>query len=70
MAKYKWVKVNHTLHGVMHHSTDLIALNDGYALGNLPGEGLEATNKFIRRFLEILARKTFPVEQLTDVMSR
>ena len=70
IAKYKWVKVNHTLHGVLHHSADLIALNGGYALSSLSEEGLEATNKFIRRFLEILARKTSPVEQLTDVMAR
>ena len=64
------MKVNHTLHGLLHQSPELIALNDGYALGFLSEEGLEATNKFIRRYLELLPRKTSPVDQMTDVMSR
>ena len=70
IASYKWMKINHTLHGLLHHSSELISLNDGYALGALSEEGLEATNKFIRRYLELLSRKTSPVDQLTDVMSR
>ena len=41
---FKWVKMNYTLHGV-HHSTELIGLNDGYSLGSLSEEGLEAANK-------------------------
>ena len=63
------MKVNHTLHGLIYHSGELIAHNDGYALGALSEEGLEATNKFIRRFLELLSQKTSPIDQLT-VMSR
>ena len=39
-------------------------------LDSLSEEGLEVTNKFIRRYLELLSRKTCPVEQLTDVLSR
>ena len=30
---------------VSHHSTELIGLNDGYSLGSLSEEGLEAANK-------------------------
>ena len=30
---FKWANINYTLHGVLHHSTELIALNDGYSLG-------------------------------------
>ena len=63
------MKINHTLHGLLHHSSELIALNDGYALGALSEEGLEATNKSIRQFLDLLSRKMSPVDQMTDVMS-
>ena len=29
---FKWVQINYTLHGVLHHSVELIRLNDGYSL--------------------------------------
>ena len=64
------MKINYTLHGVIHHSVQLIALNECYGLGNLSEEGLEANNKYIQRFSELLARKTSQVKQLTDVMGR
>ena len=67
---YPWAMVNHTLHGLLHHSAELIQLNNGYGLGLLSEEGLEATNKHIRRYLELLSRKTCPIQQLTDVMHR
>ena len=67
VASYRWVKINHTLHGLIHHSAELIVRNDGFALGSLSEEGLEATNKFIRQFLELQLRKTCPVDQLSDV---
>ena len=63
-------QINHTLHGVLHHSADLITLNDGYGQGNLSEEGLEANNKDIRNYLKLLSRKTAHLEQLIDVMSR
>ena len=28
---FKWVQINYTLHGVLHHSVELIRLNDGYS---------------------------------------
>ena len=67
---FKWVKINYTLHGVLHHSTELIGLNDGYSLGSLNEEGLEAANKHIRVYLETHARKTTNHDQIFDVMSR
>ena len=67
---FPWVKINHTLHGTLHHSVELISLNDGYGLCNLSEEGLEANNKDIRNYLQFLSRKISPVDQLTDVMSR
>ena len=41
---FPWVSVNHTLHGLIHHSTELISINDSYALGSLSDECLEAKN--------------------------
>ena len=67
---FPWVTLNHTLHGTLHHSLELISLNDGYGLGNLSEECLEANNKDIRNYLQFLSRKISPVDQLTDVMSR
>ena len=68
--KYPWVKINHTRHGVLHHSYELVERNDGYGLGSLSEEALESTNKHIRRYLETLSRKTSPVDQMSDVMNR
>ena len=67
---FPWVKINHTLHGTLHHSVELISLNDGYGLGNLSEECLEANNKDIRNYLQFLSLKISPVDQLTDVMTR
>ena len=67
---FKWVQINYTLHGVLHHSAELIRLNDGYSLGSLSEEGLEAANKHIRVYLETHARKTANHDQIYDVMSR
>ena len=67
---FPWVLLNHTLHGTMHHSTELISLNDGYGLGSLSEECLESNNKDIRNYLQFLSRKTDPIDQLTDVMAR
>ena len=57
---FKWVKINYTLHGV----------HDGYSLGSLNEEGLEAANKHICVYLETHARKTSNHDQIFDVMSR
>ena len=67
---FPWVKINHTLHQTLHHSLELISLNDGHGLGNLSEVCLEANSKDIRNYLQFLSRKTSPVDQFTDVMSR
>ena len=66
---FKWVKINDTLHGVLHHSTELIGLNDWYSLGSLSEEGLEAVNKHIHVYLKTNTRKTTNHDQIFDVMS-
>ena len=40
--KFMWVQINFTLHGVLHHSCELIIMNEGIGLGALSEEGLEA----------------------------
>ena len=67
---FPWVLINHTLHGTLQHSAELITLNDGYGLGSLSEECLESNNKDIRNYLQFLSRKISPVAQMTDVMSR
>ncbi len=65
-----WVLLNHTLHGALQHSSELIGRNDGYGLGAFSEEGLEANNKDIREFLKTKSRKCDPFDQLSDVMHR
>ena len=67
---WPWAKINHTLHGVLHHAPELIQCNEGFGLGALSEEGLESTNKHVRRYLEVLARKTSSTDELSDVFSR
>ena len=69
-TKLDWVKINWTLHGVLHHSCELIEVNDKCGLGMLSEEALESNNKYIRKFLEDFSRKMCSVKQLTDVMNR
>ena len=68
--KLPWVNINWTVHGLFHHSTQLIHMNGGWSIGELPEEPLEANNKFVRRYLNQFARTTAPIEQFTDVMNR
>ena len=45
-------------------------LNEGRGLGDLSEEALEANNKYVRRYLELLSRKASLNQQLEDVMGR
>ena len=67
--KLPWVFINFTLHGVLHHSTELIYINNGWSIVTLSEEPLESNNKFVR-FLQQFARTTSPILQLTDAMSK
>ena len=67
---FPWARLNHTLHGAVHHSSELMMANDGYGLGSLSEEGLESNNKDIQNYLEKLSRKTSQIDQLTDIMCR
>ena len=67
-TKLPWADISWTLHGVLHHSAELIYLNEGWSLGALSEEPLESNNKFVRLYLEQYPRKSSPYLQLTDTM--
>ena len=52
VSAFPWARMNHTLHGTVQHSAEIIELNDSFGLGALSEEGLEANNKDIRKFLD------------------
>ncbi len=67
---FPWCKLNHTLHGTIQHSAELIRMNGGESLGWYSEEGLEANNKDIRNYLEHLSRKCDSNKQIEDVHHR
>ena len=67
---FPWAQINHTLHGSVQHSVELIKLNGNTALGAYSEEAIEATNKDVRNFLRDLSRKCDPLLQMEDVMAR
>ena len=69
-TNFKWALLNHTLHGTIQHSAELIELNGGESLGWYSEEGLEANNKDIRNYLERLSRKCDNNKQIEDVHHR
>ena len=62
--KFPWARINHMLLPLIHHSADLIFLNNGISLGSLSEEALESNNKFIRRFNQTHSRQNSPLNQL------
>ena len=68
--KLPWVSLNYTLHGLLHHSVELIKMNNNLSIGTLSEEALESNNKFVRRYLDQFSRKINPTDQLKDAMSR
>lgn len=67
---FPWAFLNHTLHGTVQHSAELIEMNGGESLGWYSEEGLEANNKDIRKYLERLSRKCDNNKQIEDVHHR
>ena len=67
---FPWANLNHTLHGTIQHSPELIKMNGGESLGWFSEEGLEANNKDIQNYLEHLSRKCDGNKQIEDVHHR
>ena len=59
-----------TIHKLLGHSWELIAMNGNYGLGTLSEGGIEASNKFLRRYRIQLARKRSQHDNLTDCARR
>ena len=62
--------LNHTPHGAIQHSCELIQMKGGRSLGGYSEEGLEANNKDVKHFLEHLSRKSDSNKKLEDVHHR
>ena len=69
-SKGPWIFLSPTVHGLLHHASELIESNDGFGLQEYSESGLEANNKFLRFYRTFLARKNGQVQNLTDVFNR
>ncbi len=67
VESFPWATVPQSLHRILAHCAERIRMNDGFGLGSLSEEGLEATHKLVRRFRAILSRKTCLQDNLQDV---
>ncbi|KAI6653775.1 hypothetical protein LOD99_3279 [Oopsacas minuta] len=71
LCAFPWANVSPTLHKLLTHAPEIIStFNDGHGQENLSEEGLEASNKYIRRYRDRLARKFSFEENLKDVFVR
>ena len=71
LDNYPWPNVTPTLHKVLGHSVELMTrYNEGRGMKALSEEGLESCNKHIRRYREMLARKTNYKDNIQDVSVR
>ena len=66
----EWATVPGVVHHLLAHSAERIRLNEGMGLGEWSEEALEACNKIVRRFRQMLARKTNLKDNFTDVIKR
>ena len=58
-----------SIHRLLAHSAERIQVNEGYGLGKLSEESLEAQHKLLRTAREILARKSSLFNNLYDVLT-
>ena len=64
------VKMSPSVHKLLGHTWDLIALNDNFALGTVSEGGIEACNKLLRKYRISLSRKTNQQDNLHDCAKR
>ena len=67
LTYFNWVHIPGSIHRLLGHSAERIHSNRNYGLGNLSEEGLESTNKMVRRFRQHGARNQGIKECLIDV---
>ena len=66
---FPWCAVSPSVHRILAHSWEVIQLNDGFGLGNLSEEGLEALNKYVRSMRETGARKDCTLNNFRDTFN-
>ena len=66
---FDWLHIPGSIHRLLGHCAERIHANGDYGLGTLSEEGLESSNKMIRRFRDLGARKIGLRENLIDVFS-
>ena len=66
---FPWISVSTSIHRLLGHSAERIRLNQGFGLGLVSEEGLEAIHKLVRRFRELGARKTSLEDNIQDVFT-
>ena len=64
------VKISPSVHKLLGHTWDLIALNDNHGLGTVSEGGIKACNKLLRRYRTRLSRKRSQHENLQDCAKR
>ena len=65
-----WIYLSPTVHGLLHHSWEVIQANGNFGLQEYSESALEGNMKFIRFYREFLARKLDQFSNLTDCFSR
>ena len=63
---FPWAAVSPSVHRILAHSWEVMELNNGFGLGDLSEEGLEALNKRIRSRREHGARKNSTLSNFMD----
>ena len=66
---FDWIHIPGSIHRLLGHSAERIHVNDNYGLGSMSEEGLESSNKMVRRFRQLGSRKMGLKECLYDVYS-
>ena len=69
VEKFPWAMISPSVHRILAHGWERVAMNGGYGLGSESEEGLEALNKWIRRLREKGARKIDTLANFTDTFN-
>ena len=66
VERFPWAVVSPSVHRILAHAWEVLELNNGFGLGDMSEEGLEALNKIIRSRREHGARKTSTLANFMD----
>ena len=70
LSQFSWYPMSQSMHQILAHLAERIDLNGGTGIGELSEQGLEATNKEIRKGRNEFARKTGLEANFRDVFKR